>query len=128
MKQVRRRKFLVTAATITAGTVASALPLKLKDQKKQMVHHVFFWLKKPDSVEDRDKLVEGVKTLAAIETVRKLHVGVPASTEKREVVDNSWQVSELMFFDDTAGQKIYQDHPIHQAFIKNYSHLWSKVV
>jgi hypothetical protein len=51
-----------------------------------------------------------------------------ASTEKREVVDTSWQVSELMFFEDTAGQKVYQDHAIHAAFVKNYSHLWQKVV
>lgn len=128
MKPIMRRKFLATAATLTAGTAASALPLQNQGDKKQLVHHVFFWLKNPDSIEDRDKLVEGVKTLAKIETIRKLHIGVLASTEKREVVDTSWQVSELMFFDDTAGQKIYQDHPIHQAFIKNYGHLWAKVL
>ncbi len=123
-----RRKFLATAATLTAGTAASALPLQNTEEKKQLVHHVFFWLKNPDSIEDRDKLVEGVKTLAKIESIRKLHVGILASTEKREVVDTSWQVSELMFFDDTAGQKVYQDHPIHQDFVKNYSHLWAKVL
>lgn len=124
-----RKQFIATAAALGAGAVASAMPAGIvTDNKKQLVHHVFFWLKNPDSVEDRDKLVEGVKTLAKIETIRKLHVGVVASTEKREVVDTSWGVSELMFFDDTAGQKVYQDHPIHQAFIKNYSHLWSKVV
>jgi hypothetical protein len=129
MKPIMRRKFLATAATLTAGTAAaSALPIQTSKEKKQLVHHVFFWLKNPDSVADRDKLVEGVKTLAKIETIRKLHVGVLASTEKRDVVDTSWQVSELMFFDDTAGQKVYQDHPIHQAFIKNYGHLWAKVV
>ena len=129
MKPIMRRKFLATAASLTAGTAAaSALPLQITDDKKQLVHHVFFWLKNPVSIEDRDKLVEGVKTLAKIESIRKLHVGVLASTEKREVVDISWQVSELMFFDDTAGQKVYQDHPIHQAFVKNYSHLWAKVL
>ncbi len=57
-----------------------------------------------------------------------MHIGIPASTEKRDVVDNSWHVSELLFFDDEDGQQVYQDHPIHQAFIKNYSHLWNKVV
>jgi len=126
--KIRRRKFLTTAAAITLGSAAAAFPIYMTENKKQLVHHVFFWLKNPDSVEDRDKLVEGVKTLSAIETIRKLHVGVLASTEKRDVVDTSWQVSELMFFDDTAGQKVYQDHPIHQAFIKNYGHLWAKVV
>ncbi|WP_428665124.1 Dabb family protein [Runella sp.] len=126
MKKSNRRSFLTTAAMIGTGAATSALadaPLK-----KQLVHHVFFWLKNPGSVTDRDKLVEGVKTLSKIETIRKIHVGVLASTEKRDVVDTTWDVSELMFFDDTAGQKVYQDHPIHQEFIKNYSHLWSKVV
>jgi hypothetical protein len=85
-------------------------------------------LKNPDSLDDSNKLVEGLKTLGKIDSIRKMHLGIPASTEKREVVDNSWQVSEIMFFDDEAGQKIYQDHPIHQAFVKNYSHLWDKVV
>lgn len=116
----------MTTAALGGGVAVSAMPAA--PDKKQLVHHVFFWLKNPDSKADRDKLVEGVKTLAKIETIRKLHVGVLASTEKRDVVDTSWQVSELMFFDDEAGQKVYQDHPVHQAFIKNYGHLWAKVI
>ena len=125
MKKSNRRNFLSAASAI--GTGAMSLSMTVPD-KKQLVHHVFFWLKNPGSIADRDKLVEGVKTLSKIESIRKIHVGVLASTEKRDVVDTGWDVSELMFFDDTAGQKVYQDHPIHQEFIKNYSHLWSKVV
>jgi len=100
----------------------------MSQDKTPLVHHVFFWLKNPDSKEDRDKLVEGVKTLRNIPTVKSLHVGVVADTEQRGVVDVSWHVSELMFFTDLAGQAAYQEHPIHQEFIKNYSHLWAKVV
>ena len=128
MAKIIRRKFLTIAAAMAVGTAASAIPLHTEGEKKQLVHHVFFWLKNPDSITDRDKLVEGVQTLQKIETIRKLHVGVLASTEKRDVVDTSWHVSELMFFDDTEGQKIYQDHPVHLDFIKNYGHLWSKVI
>lgn len=125
-----RRKFIATTAALAAGTV-TASAISLKEQKEEewpIVHHVFFWLKNPGSTEDRDKLVAGVKTLAKIETVRKLRVGVVASTEKRDVVDNSWAVSELMFFSDLAGQATYQNHPIHLEFIKNCSHLWEKVI
>jgi Stress responsive A/B Barrel Domain len=128
MKSMNRKEFISTTATLTAGAALPVTSVQPAEDKKQLVHHVFFWLKNPDSIEDRDKLVEGVKTLAKIETIRKLHVGIVASTEKRDVVDTSWGVSELMFFDDEAGQKVYQDHPIHQAFIKNYGHLWAKVV
>lgn len=127
MKSTTRRKFIATAAVLTTGVAASAIP-PATPKKKQLVHHVFFWLKNPDSIADRDKLVEGVKTLSKIESIRKLHVGVLASTEKRDVVDTSWHVSELMFFDNVEGQNIYQSHPVHLAFIEKYSHLWAKVV
>jgi len=94
----------------------------------KLAHHVFFWLKNPDSKEDLEKLLAGIRTLAKIETVRAIHVGVPASTEKREVVDNSYSASELLMFDDVEGQNAYQVHPIHQKFVEDCSHLWSKVV
>ena len=113
---------------LATGSVASAMVPNTNANKYPVVHHVFFWLKNTGSVEDRDKLIEGVKTLSKIETVRELRVGVVASTEKRDVVDNSWAVSELMFFSDVAGQAAYQSHPIHLEFIKNYSHLWEKVI
>ncbi len=128
MSQSNRRKFIASAAALGAGAVAAASPFKHKEDSKPLVHHVFFWLKNPDSVEDRDKLVEGVKTLHKIETIREIHVGVLASTEKRDVVDTSWHVSELMFFSDLAGQATYQTHQVHLDFIKNYGHLWAKVV
>lgn len=127
--KTNRRKFIVTTATLSVATLtANAMPSTMDDIRFPIVHHVFFWLKNPDSKEDRDKLVAGLKTLKKIETIKGIHIGTVASTEKRDVVENSWSVSELMFFDDLAGQKTYQDHPIHLEFIKNCSHLWNKVV
>lgn len=135
MNKSNRRKFIGTAAVLVAGTavatarpVVTAVPAMENKEEFPVVHHVFFWLKNPDSKTDRDQLVAGVKTLSAIETVHKLKVGVVASTEKREVVDNSWAVSELIFFKDLAGQAVYQTHPVHLEFIKNCSHLWEKVI
>ena len=98
------------------------------ENKKPLTHHVFFWLKNRDSKEDLNKLVEGLRTLEEIESVKQLYIGVPASTEQREVVDSSFSASELMFFDDIEGQNIYQDHPIHKKFIENCAHLWEKVI
>src|SRR4051812_10032208 len=128
MSKTNRRKFIAATATLVTGTAAAGFPLKTTANKYPVVHHVFFWLKNPASTEDRNKLVAGVKTLSKIETVRELRVGVVASTEKRDVVDNSCAVSELMFFSDLAGQATYQTHPIHLEFIKNYGHLWEKVI
>jgi len=126
MSKSTRRKFIASASLLTLAPAFEALPMK--NPKQVLVHHVFFWLKNPASKEDLSKLIAGVKSLSKIETIRTIHVGVPASTEKRDVVDNSYSVSELMFFDDEVGQKTYQDHPIHQKFIADCSQLWEKVV
>ena len=100
----------------------------MKQEKKQLIHHVYFWLKNPASGEDLTKLLDGLRALENIETVRKIHIGVPASTEARGVVDTSYSASELLFFDDLEGQAIYQDHPIHKKFVEDCSHLWQKVI
>lgn len=132
MKTTNRRKFLGAVGALCAGTAASAMPsipqAAVKGARSPLAHHVFFWLKNPDSIEDRDKLLEGVKTLKKIETVREIHAGLPASTEKRPVVDTSWQVSVLVFFKDLAGQSTYEAHPVHLEFIKNNGHLLEKVI
>ena len=120
-----RKKFLALVSLLSLSSLAKANPMA---KKPQMAHHVFFWLKNPTSIADRDKLIKGVQALGKIKEVNMLHVAVPAETEKRDVVDNSYSVSELLFFDSLQDQKIYQDHPLHQKFIQEHSMLWDKVV
>ena len=97
-------------------------------QSGQIIHHVFFWLNNPDSESDKQQLIEGLNALGSIDEVKVLLVGTPASTIKREVVDNSFDVSELMIFESVEAQDAYQVHPIHTEFVENYSHLWERVV
>jgi hypothetical protein len=128
MDKKSRREFIATAAALTASTFAyGATTMDTKD-KKQLVHHVYFWLNNPGSKEDLASLVEGLNTLKEIKQLRLAKIGIPASTEKRDVVDNSYSVSWLNIFDDVQGQNEYQVHPIHLKFIENYKHLWQKVV
>lgn len=124
MPSFDRRVVLSGALATAVGTTVSAAEIS----SAPMIHHVFFWLKTPGSKPDRDALIAGLNTLKGIEVIQQLHIGVPASTEKRDVVDNSYDVSELMFFKSVADQKLYQDHPLHLKFVKDCSHLWSKVV
>ncbi len=129
MTKQTRRDFISTAIAVGATVSATALPtMEPKNNNKQLAHHVFFWLKNPDSKEDLNKLIEGLRTLEKIESVRRIHIGVPASTEKRSVVDSSYSASELLFFDNVEGQNVYQEHPIHKKFIEQCSSLWEKVV
>ena len=130
MKKQTRRKFIASSLILTAGAAASAKSLMTMEtkNKKQLAHHVFFWLKDPGSKEDLKKLLDGLHSLEKIESIRALHIGVPAQTEIRPVIDASYSASELMIFDNLEGQKVYQDHPIHLKFVADCSHLWEKVV
>ncbi|WP_369935410.1 Dabb family protein [Xanthomonas tesorieronis] len=128
-----RRDLIVAATALAAGVVATGSHAATSTPANKaafppVVHHVFFWLKRPDSKEDLTKLLAGLRTLAGIDTVRGIHIGVPAETEQRGVVDGSYSASELLFFDDVAGQNAYQVHPIHKQFVADCEHLWQRVV
>ena len=127
-----RRDVIIAATALGAVAGASqsqaAAPMTSKALSAPIVHHVFFWLKNPDSKDDRNALLAGLRTLAGIETVKGIHIGVPADTEQRGVVDASYSASEILLFDDVAGQNAYQVHPIHKKFVADCEHLWQRVV
>jgi hypothetical protein len=91
------------------------------------IHHVYFWLHNPNSEEDKKALVEGLKKLSKVTTIKSHYIGVPAST-RRDVIDSSYSVSWLLFFENAADQDSYQTDPIHLEFVKTCKHLWSKVI
>ncbi len=91
------------------------------------VHHVFFYLHDPASLEDQTKLIAGLNTLAMISYFKLTHIGVPADTH-RDVVERGYNVSWMVFFENQSDQDIYQSDPIHLAFIEENKHLWKKVV
>jgi len=121
------RRDIVKGAALGAAAMASG-PAAAAALDGKIVHHVFFWLKNPGSAADRDALIAGLRKLAKVEVVRSLQIGVPASTEQRDVVDSSFHVSELMVFDNVVDQKTYQDHPVHKDFVAKCEHLWAKVI
>lgn len=90
------------------------------------VHHVYFWLNNPGSEEDLKDLLAGLKKLATVQTIGQYHIGAPAAT-RREVIDSSYAVSWLAIFKTPSDQDSYQVDPIHLDFVKECSHLWSKV-
>lgn len=125
-----RRNFVKTAAAAAATlplAAATSAEAKPKGMKSVFVHQVYFWLKNPDSTADRDKLVEGLKTLTKIKHIKSWHIGIPAGTS-RDVIDGSFAISWLNTLKDRAAQDAYQIDPIHVAFVENYKHLWNKVV
>jgi hypothetical protein len=97
------------------------------EQKNIFIHHVFFWLKNPDSREDELALVAGLKKLSSVETIRSFHIGKPANTN-RDVIERTYSVSWMLVFDNLEDEESYQPHPVHKQFIQDCSHLWKKVV
>ncbi len=91
------------------------------------VHHVYFWLENPDSVADREALLEGLSKLSKVPSIQQFHIGVPAATN-RDVIDRSYACSWLALFADADDQASYQTDPIHLHFIETCAHLWKKVV
>jgi hypothetical protein len=91
------------------------------------IHHVYFWLRNESNEEDRAKLIEGLKKLSNVKTIKRFHIGLPAATN-RDVIERSYSVSWLLFFDNPADQDSYQTDPIHLKFVEDCSMLWKKVV
>mgnify|MGYP001178229045 CR=1 FL=1 len=89
-------------------------------------HVVYFYLREGLTQAEIDAFIEQVRTLSTIETVRYFQIGVPAGTP-RDVVDNSYGVALIEFFDDKEGHDIYQDHPTHLAFIEANKDTWTSV-
>ena len=91
------------------------------------VHHVYFWLKNPGSLDDKTKLVDGLKKLSKVKTIKSIHIGQPAPTN-RDVIDRSYSISWLALFDDQPAQDSYQSDPIHLKFVEECTPLWKKVI
>jgi len=90
-------------------------------------HNVYFYLNEDVTEEEKEQFEEGLRDLLAIESIFKSEIGVPGSTEEREVTDHSFGYSIFTWFNTLDDYKIYDEHPDHLEFIDTYSHLWSDV-
>jgi hypothetical protein len=95
--------------------------------KNTFLHHVYFWLNNPTSTVDKQALIEGLKKLSAVKTIKAFHIGKPANTN-RDVIETSYAVSWFVQFENDADQASYQTDEIHLNFIATCKHLWSKVI
>ena len=82
------------------------------------VHQVYFWL---NDKADFDKLIEGLNVLVPITSIRSIHIGVPADSEERPVIERSYDASLLVTFDNLADHDHYQVDPLHDIFREQYA-------
>ncbi len=93
-----------------------------------LVHSVFFWLKPDLTPAQRAKFRSAVEGLAKIESIAQIHVGAPAATEDRGVIERGYSVALTTLFKDMAAHDIYQVHPLHVKFIEDFNTYWTKVL
>ena len=124
MNEQSRRSFVKNSV---ATGLSASLPNVVPAASEVFVHHVLFYLKNAGSEADKAKLLEGLNKLAKCPTIKMVHIGTPAATN-RSVIERSYTYSWLCFFDSAADEESYQKHPIHDDFRNNYSSLWEKVV
>jgi len=126
---MKRRKFIATTALGTSIVLlnndANARQI---DQTEEITHYVLFWLKKDLSDKDIKDFAGFFELLKKIPVVKSMKYGKSASTNQRDVVDNSFSYNLVATFKDIAAINIYENHPIHLDAIKKYSQFWEKVV
>ena len=91
-----------------------------------VTHIVYFWLKDGLDEEGKNQFVEGAKSLLTIDSMAHGYVGVPASTEKRPIIDSSYDYALITIFETIEDHDAYQVHPVHDAF-RELAHLWDRV-
>ncbi len=130
MQLSNRRKFigkLSKTALFFSVFMSNVKSSTAKNSQNLFVHHVYFWLNNPESKEDEAKLIAGLKKLSKVKTIKEFHIGKPAKTN-RDVIERSYAVSWLAFFNNLEEQEMYQKDPIHLKFIAECSMLWKKVI
>ena len=93
-----------------------------------LIHTVFFWTKEGTTEEQKKAFEAGLVKLGTCPQIGAFYWGPPAATEKRGVVDNSYDYAINVHFESLEMQAAYQPEPIHMEFIENHQDLWDKVV
>lgn len=95
---------------------------------QEITHYVLFWLKKELTEQEIAEFTGFFELLKTIPVLKSLKYGRAANTNQRDVVDNSFTYNLICTFKNHADCSVYETHPIHQNAIKQYNHLWEKVV
>jgi hypothetical protein len=114
---------------ISVSLLSGAAALNVYDRPKDeslFVHSVYFWLKDSVTAEQHNEFIVLLRGLEQIKSVEALEIGQPAGTP-RDVVDNSYDVALLVYFEDRAGHDKYQTDPIHTAAIDGFEDWIDKI-
>ena len=92
-----------------------------------LIHTVIFWLKKDLPDEDLTYFKDELGSLEKISNVEQMFIGRPSATAQRPVMEDSYDFCLTVALKDLAAHNVYQEDPLHLAFIENCSHMWERV-
>ena len=124
-------KYLLKASLIFLF-VMNFSEIQAQEQKPEFDHHfthvVYFWLKNPDSQDDRKAFLTSLQNfMSKSDYAKTKFIGEPAGTS-RDVVDGSFTYSLILSFPSKDVQDKYQKEPAHLKFVEESQHLWKRVV
>jgi hypothetical protein len=90
------------------------------------VHAVYFWLRDDLTPAQQAQVDAGLRSLRAIEHVRRGYIGVPAPTD-RPVIERGYSRALVLVFADEAAHDAYQAHPVHDRFREECGGFWTTV-
>lgn len=94
----------------------------------KLIHTVYFWLV-DDITDERKKAFEkALEDLSVVPSIDKFYWGVPAATEERGVIDNSYDYAINVFFNSLEDQLAYQVDPLHLKFVEENEAIFGKVI
>ncbi len=116
---------------LTFLLLISFFNMNAQEQNTEFDHHfshvVYFWLKNPDSSQDRKAFLTSLKNFMEKSNYAKTKfIGEPAGTS-RDVVDGSFTYSLILTFPSKDIQDKYQQEPAHLKFVEESQHLWERV-
>jgi hypothetical protein len=92
-----------------------------------LIHSVYFWFKPDAAPAVVQEFEAGLRRLASISEVQQAHFGRPAATPKRDVIDDTYAWGLVAVFADLEAHDRYQDHPLHQDFLRDFAASWQQV-
>ncbi|MDT7829418.1 Dabb family protein [Pricia sp. S334] len=102
--------------------------VQMKEFDPNFAHTVYFWLKNPDSEEDRTAFETSLKRFLDHSAYAKTRfIGKPPRAS-RDVVDGSFTYSLIVTFESAEAQQEYQIEPPHKRFVEESEKLWEKVI
>lgn len=123
---MKKSNLIIT--TIMLLSLVSTKSGLAQQKDKEFVHTVFFWLKNPDSKEDKAKFETSLtKFLKSSAHIKTMHLGVPASTN-RPIIDTSYSYCLNLSFTSKEEHDKYQEEEVHKVFIRESEALWKKVL